>query len=87
MVKRPVLLVALLLYATCTPRADERREAGLTLRGFALADPTTRRIRRADLFLERGRVVQAPSPGLAHRTVPGHGRFLLPALWDLKASD
>jgi hypothetical protein len=57
----------------------------LVLQGFRLVDVQARRVREDPLVIEGGVVVSKPTSERP-RVIEGHGAFLLPALWDLKAS-
>jgi hypothetical protein len=83
MVRRRELGLGLLSLAWgCEHRAPR---GPLLLRGFRLVDVAARTVRRGDVLLARGRVV-APGAATPVSTIEGAGRFLLPALWDVKAS-
>jgi hypothetical protein len=57
----------------------------LVLRGFHLVDVASRSVREGDVLIENGVVVErATLPST--QVVEGHGAYLMPALWDLKAS-
>jgi imidazolonepropionase-like amidohydrolase len=53
------------------------------LTGFTLVDPASRTERKADLAIEGGKVSAGPGQGAV---IDGHGLYLLPAFWDMKAS-
>lgn len=57
----------------------------LLLRGFNLVDPASRSVTQRDIVIEGGVVVERAASRHVRR-IDGNGRFLLPALWDLKAS-
>lgn len=81
---KTALLVAALLAFGCS--ADERaKPQTLVLRGFHVVDVASRSVSDADVLVENGAVVaKATLPST--RVVEGHGAYLMPALWDMKAS-
>jgi hypothetical protein len=79
-----VLLAALL--AACTGAPAGSKPAALVLHGFRLVDPGSQSVREADVVIEGGVVVAQASAAAEQRVIEGHGRWLLPALWDVKAS-
>lgn len=83
MVKRVGVLLMLAACSGRTPPASDRER--VVLRGFRLVDVSARTIRDKDVTLENGVVVADAGPA-ASKVVEGHGAYLLPALWDLKAS-
>lgn len=87
MVKRlPLVVLLLSLLLACSER-QKRVEPppGVLLRGFHLVDVEAGSIVDAEVAIEDGVVVARPSrPG--PRVIEGNGAFLMPALWDLKAS-
>ncbi len=65
--------------------ASTARSESLHLKGFSLVDPGSRRVLQQDLFIAGARVAskaEARNP----RVIEGEGRYLMPALWDMKAS-
>lgn len=85
MVTRRSCLAFLGGLVACAESSPPTSAESVVLRGFRLVDVRARTIREADLVIEQGAVVAGPAR--AHPTVvEGHGAFLLPALWDLKAS-
>lgn len=65
--------------------APEGEAEALVLRAFHWVDPESRSLREGDLVIERGVVV--PQVTLSRqRVIDGGGQYLMPALWDLKAS-
>jgi hypothetical protein len=82
MVSRRDLGLGLLgLMAGCGQRAAP---GSVLLRNFALVDVASRRVRQGDVLLANGKVAP-PGSVPAQTTVDGAGKFLLPALWDVKA--
>lgn len=82
-----LLVLPLAILATaCTAEESARGTRSLVLRNFLLVDPESRSVRHADVIIENGRVVEKVAPGREHRVIDGEGRFLLPSLWDVKAS-
>lgn len=74
------LLLALLFHA-------QAAQAGpVLLHGFKLVDPSTRTVREQDLVLSWGKVGKASDAGPACKVIEGRDRYLLPLLWDMKAS-
>jgi len=86
MVRGSFLVAAACFALGCARRDPDDPRAGLVLCDFSLVDVERGETRRGDVVIERGRVVFAPSAGVEHRVIEGRGRFLLPALWDLKAA-
>ena len=88
MVARGLCWLALLLACSaCASDSGSGTGRGVLLHGFRLVDPSDRSVREADVCIEQG-VVQACAPlaQAQYERVEGHGRFLLPALWDLSVS-
>lgn len=85
MVKGAGLLLSLTLAACSAPSPRSEPPPGLVLRGFHLVDVEGRSIVDGDVVIENGVVVAKP-PQASSRVIEGHGAFLMPALWDLKAS-
>ena len=58
------------------------------LHGFQLVDPSDHSVRTRDLCLDHGAVcsAQRAAQSATFPHIQGQGRFLLPALWDLRAS-
>jgi hypothetical protein len=79
-----LLLAGVTALVGCTSRTEEEPRA-LVLRGFRLVDVAARQLREADVIVESGVVVARQTLPRAE-IVDGHGAFLMPALWDLKAS-
>lgn len=84
MVTRALLLLLGALATACgSPRRPEPE--ALVLRGFRVVDPASRSVVERDVVVQDGVIVgQASAPRV--RVVEGRGRWLMPALWDLKAS-
>src|SRR5438128_1063727 len=86
MVKRALSLLAWAwLVVGCTSRARDSAPESLVLRGFHLVDIESRRVLERDVVIENG-VVVARSTSSQQHVVDGRGEYLMPALWDLKAS-
>jgi Amidohydrolase family len=86
MVKRAWLGLALSwLVAGCGGASREAAPETLVLRGFHLVDVASRSIVDRDVVIENGVVVARPTFA-RQRVVEGHGGYLMPTLWDLKAS-
>ncbi len=86
MVRRTLQLLALSWLAWgCTGRARDDAPETLVLRGFHLIDVESQRVLERDVLIENGVVVARPTLA-RRRVVEGHGAYLMPALWDLKAS-
>jgi hypothetical protein len=85
MVSRAVLVAFLgcALLGCAKPQAPERET--LVLRGFKLVDPATRSISERDLLVENGVIVERASAA-KQRVIEGKGRWLMPALWDLRSA-
>ena len=77
-------VAAALLFVACQGARAPEPEA-LLLRGFRLVDVEARQVRDADVVIENGVVVAQPRLA-KRRVIEGHGAFLMPALWDMKAS-
>ena len=73
------------LTCSCSPSARSEDSEALVLHGFQLVDVETRSVREQDVVIESG-VITARPTRTKRRVIEGHGRYLLPALWDLKAS-
>ncbi len=80
----PRLLAA--LCAACSVSAPSAAPEALVLHGFHSVDPSSATVSEADVVVEGGVVVGQASARAARRVIEGHGRWLLPALWDVKAS-
>jgi imidazolonepropionase-like amidohydrolase len=74
-----------LLLGGCGDSARHPEPETLVLRGFYVVDPQARSVSEADLLVERGVVVRQATAS-RQRVIEGNGRYLMPALWDLKAS-
>jgi hypothetical protein len=85
MVRRILTALPLALTLSCSGAAPREEPEALVLRGFQLVDVETRSVRQQDIIVEAGVVVER-SKLAKQRIIEGHGRFLMPALWDLKAS-
>ncbi len=88
MVRRAWLRLVVALAWLVGGCAGEARDAGpetLVLRGFHLVDVEARSVVERDVVIENGVVVARPTLA-RQRVVDGHGAYLMPALWDLKAS-
>jgi hypothetical protein len=86
MVKRQLMMLALSwLTSGCAGQEHDREPEALVLHGFHLVDVESRSMRDADVVIENGAVVARPTLA-RRRVVEGHGAYLMPALWDLKAS-
>ena len=85
MVKRAWLGLALAWLTGCTDGARDAAPQTLVLRGFHLLDIESRSVVERDVLIENGVVVVRPTLG-RQRVIEGHGAYLMPALWDLKAS-
>lgn len=64
---------------------DQAKSQTLVLRGFHLVNVDSRSVSEGDVLVENG-VVVARATLPSTRVVDGHGAYLMPALWDLKAS-
>lgn len=82
---RALALLAWLGQAAGCSNSEPPARQALLLHGFKLVDPESRSVTERDLVIEQGRIVAAPTLPNVHR-IDGQGQFLLPALWDLKAS-
>jgi hypothetical protein len=78
------LLVAAWLALGCNSD-DQAKPQTLVLRGFHLVDVASRGVSDSDVLVENGVVVARATLPSAH-VVEGHGAYLMPALWDMKAS-
>jgi hypothetical protein len=78
------LLVAAWLTLGCSTD-DQAKPQTLVLRGFHLVDVSSRTVTEGDVLVENG-VVVARATLPSARVVEGHGAYLMPALWDMKAS-
>lgn len=87
MVTRARLLLAVLVapFLACTQPAPSQADEVLVLRGFKLVDPASRSVTERELVVSGGVVVAQASTARA-RVIEGRGRFLTPALWDMKAA-
>ncbi len=78
-------LATALLLGGCGDSARHPEPETLVLRGFNVVDPQARSVSPADVLIERGVVVRQATAS-RRRVIEGHGRYLMPALWDLKSS-
>jgi len=86
MVKRALAwFAAAWLGLGCSSNGRDAQPQTLVLRGFHLVDVASRSVREGDVLIENGVVVARPTLASA-QVVEGHGAYLMPALWDLKAS-
>lgn len=86
MVARPFQLAALALFALgCAERQSPTEEPALVLRGFRWVDVESKSVREGELVVEHGALVERVTLPRQH-VIEGHGRHLMPALWDLKSS-
>jgi hypothetical protein len=87
MVRRALLALSLLAWGLslgCSRPAPPEAET-LVLRGFKLVDPATRNVTERELFVENGVIVARGSASKQH-VIEGKGRWLMPALWDLRSA-
>ena len=85
---RRLLAAALLASCACSAEHGASDGGGLLLHGFRLVDPNDHSVREVDLCVEHGVVCDARSDNarLGYLRIEGHGRYLLPAMWDLNLS-
>ena len=78
----------MLACAACSGAPHANDERGLVFHGFRLVDPNDHSVRERDLCVQRGAVCDAGAlaASASYPRVEGHGRFLLPALWDLNVA-
>lgn len=89
MVSRSIGLAAtLLLNVACTNEPAGPADAGTVLHGFRLVDVSERRVLEQDVCIVAGRVCSAEqsAKSAAFARIEGGGRYLMPALWDLRAA-
>jgi hypothetical protein len=81
-----VLGIALLALVGGCRDAERRAEPEtLILRGFNVVDPGARSVSQAELLIEGGVLIRRATAS-RQRVIEGRGRYLMPALWDLKSS-
>jgi hypothetical protein len=69
----------------CSDVSRQQEPQALVLRGFHLVDVEQHSVRDADIVIENGVVVTRATLA-QERVIEGHGAYLMPALWDVKAS-
>lgn len=84
--RHAALGVALLaLLAGCRDAERRAEPETLVLRGFNVVDPGARSVSQPELLIEGGVLVPRATSS-RQRVIEGRGRYLMPALWDLKSS-